>query len=41
MNNPYGNIGYGDRLLAIWQGTNFYHFTTLNEPKTPNVVKNI
>jgi len=27
-NNPYNNVDMGDRLLAIWQGTSYYHLTT-------------
>ena len=31
----------GDRLLAIWQGNGFYHFTTCNvEGNNPNVIVN-
>jgi hypothetical protein len=41
MNKPNGDIGMGDRMLAIWQGLGFYHYTTCDEPsKNPNVVKN-
>jgi hypothetical protein len=32
-NNPYDNIRMGDRLLAIWQGANYYHLTTCDVPK--------
>lgn len=32
----------GDRLLAIWQGQGFYHFTTCDKPKNQaNIVQNI
>ena len=41
-NEPYGNAGMGDRLLAIWQGDGYYHFTTCDQPKgNPNLNKNI
>ncbi len=26
------DLQFGDRLLAIFQGVNFYHFTTCNNP---------
>ena len=29
-NNPYDNIRMNDRILAIWQGDGYYHFTTCN-----------
>ena len=35
-NTPNGNAGMGDRVLAIWQGAGFYHFTT-NNAATGNV----
>lgn len=32
----------GDRLLAIWLGKGFYHFTTCDKPSNqPNVIKNV
>lgn len=39
-NNPHQDIGLGDRLLAIWQGSGYYHFTTNNDAN-PNVVQNL
>ena len=35
-NSPNGNMGMGDRVLAIWQGAGYYHFTT-NNAATGNV----
>jgi hypothetical protein len=41
-NTPYSDAGFGDRLLAIWQGQGYYHFTTLNAvDRNPNYTKNI
>ncbi|CAD8140693.1 unnamed protein product [Paramecium octaurelia] len=38
----YDNIRMGDRILAIWQGQGYYHFTTNNvQPANPNVIRNI
>jgi hypothetical protein len=31
-NIPHSDIGMGDRVLAIWQGQGYYHFTTCNAP---------
>jgi len=30
-NIPHQDIGLGDRILAIWQGDGYYHFTTNND----------
>lgn len=27
------NINMGDRLLAVWLGKGYYHFTTCDQPK--------
>lgn len=41
-NKKYDNIGMGDRILALWLGKGFYHFTTCDAPKSnPNVAANI
>lgn len=41
-NKENDNINMGDRLLAIWLGKGFYHFTTCDKPgNQPNVIKNI
>lgn len=40
-NFPIQNNRVGDRLLAIWQGTDYYHFTTCDEPKNQwNIIQN-
>lgn len=31
-NKAYGNVGMGDRLLALWQGINIYAFATIDKP---------
>lgn len=42
LNANYANTNMGDRLLAIWQGQGYYHYTTCDEPsKRANVIKNI
>lgn len=39
-NIPNDNIGPGDRVLAIWQGQGYYHFTTVTQGNN-NVVQNL
>ena len=37
-NDPYGNVGLGDRLLCLWLGQAGYTFITLDDKtKNPNV----
>lgn len=31
-NEKNGDAGMGDRILAIWQGQGYYHFTTCSLP---------
>jgi hypothetical protein len=41
-NIEYDDVKMGDRLLAIWQGQGYYHFTTCNTAtSSPNIVSNI
>jgi len=41
-NIPYEDVGMGDRMLAIWQGQGYYHYTTCNQDgNQANVVQNI
>jgi hypothetical protein len=41
-NKNSDNINMGDRLLAIWLGKGFYHFTSCDKPSNqPNVIKNV
>jgi len=42
FNNPFGDAGMGDRVLAIWQGAGYYHFTSCNSDNgNPNYTANI
>lgn len=42
MNKKDENNQMGDRLLAIWLGKGYYHFTTCDEAKKePNAVQNV
>jgi len=36
-----GDIGLGDRTLAIWQGQGYYQFATFNVKGQPNLVQNV
>ena len=41
FNNPHADIGFGDRILANWQGQGYYHFTTCNAADgNPNYTQN-
>jgi hypothetical protein len=41
-NNPNDDIGFGDRVLAMWQGAGYYHFTTCNTANNnPNQILNV
>jgi hypothetical protein len=40
-NKQGSDIGVGDRTLAIWQGVDFYHFTTYNIAGEANIINNI
>lgn len=41
-NDPYNDADMGDRMLAIWQGQGFYHFTTCNTVGNQNnVIQNV
>lgn len=39
-NEVLGDIGLGDRTLALWFGRGFYHFTTVHGGN-PNAIANI
>jgi len=42
VNENNGDIGIGDRTLAIFIGKGFYHFTTYNlRGQIPNVYENV
>lgn len=42
VNEPYDNVKYGDRTLAIWLGKEGYYFTTTDKKTSnPNVSANI
>lgn len=42
INKPFGDIGMGDRVLAIWQGQGYYHFTSNNvAANNPNIITNV
>lgn len=42
LHKDYDNVRMGDRLLAIWQGQGYYHFTTCNAINgNVNVINNI
>jgi hypothetical protein len=42
INQNFADAGFGDRLLAIWQGQGYYHFTTCNSDNgNPNYTANI
>jgi hypothetical protein len=41
-NEKNDNAGFGDRVLAIWQGQGYYHYTTCNAADgNPNFTANI
>jgi hypothetical protein len=41
VNNPHADAGFGDRILAIWQGQGYYHFTSCNsDDGNPNYTVN-
>ncbi|CAD8058815.1 unnamed protein product [Paramecium sonneborni] len=41
-NKKYDNVQMGDRLLAIWLGQSYYHFTTCDIQKNQgNIIQNI
>lgn len=41
-NDPYDDLNMGDRILALWQGSSYYHFTTCDKQKGfSNVIKNV
>jgi hypothetical protein len=42
VNANFADAGFGDRLLAVWQGQGYYHFTTCNSDNgNPNYTANI
>jgi hypothetical protein len=42
INQNFADAGFGDRLLANWQGDGFYHYTTCNQADgNPNYTANI
>lgn len=42
MNTQLGDASFGDRILALFQGQDFYHFATLDaNSKNPNVNFNV
>ena len=41
-NKNYENMKLGDRVLALWQGAGYYHFTTYDiDGLKPNVLLNV
>lgn len=41
-NANFGNINFGDRLMAMWQGNGYYTYITCNtQNNNPNQLQNI